>query len=118
MYLLMAEVINVTPSCVEDDSSQSREQATATGKNNQHIQQQENPQPTSDLQRADKPPNRYTVEGQPENLLYKEDLDFVPMRQDPRYVSYRQDKSKKFDIKNEDVLHALEQVELLNYWKI
>ena len=109
----MAEVINVTPSCVEDDSSQSREQATATGKNNQHIQQQENPQPTSDLQRADKPPNRYTVEGQPENLLYKEDLDFVPMRQDPRYVSYRQDKSKKFDIKNEDVLHALEQIQLL-----
>ena len=106
----MAEVINVTPSCVEDDLSQSREQATATGENNQHIQQQENPQPTSDIQRAEKPPTRYTVEGQRENLLYKKDLGFVRMRQDPRYVFYRQDKSKKFDIKNEDVLHALEQI--------
>ena len=35
------------------------------------------------------------------------------MSQDPRYVFYRQDKSKKFDIKNEDVLHALEQIQLL-----
>ena len=109
----MAEIINVTPSCVEDDSSQSREQATATGENNQHIQQEENPQPTSDITRADKPPSRYTVEGQQENLLYKEDLGFIPMRQDPRYVFYRQDKSKKFDIKNEDVLQALEQIQLL-----
>ena len=106
----MAEVINVTPSRVEDDSSQSREQATTAGENNQHIQQEENPQPTSDIQRADKPPTRYTVEGQLENLLYKKDLGFVPMSQDPRYVFYRQDKSKKFDIKNEDVLHALEQI--------
>ena len=45
----MAEVINVTPSRVEDDSSQSREQATTAGENNQHIQQEENPQPTSDI---------------------------------------------------------------------
>ena len=33
------------------------------------------------------------------------------MRQDPRYVFYRQDKSKKFDLKN--VLHCLEKINLL-----
>ena len=71
------------------------------------------PQLREKIQRADKPPTRYTVEGQLRNLLYKKDLGFVPMSQDPRYVFYRQDKSKKFDIKNEDVLHALEQIQLL-----
>ena len=84
----MAESINVTPSCIEDDSSQSREQATATGVNNPHRQQQEKSKPTADLQTTDKPPIHYTVEGQRENLLYKEDLGFVPMRQDSRYVFY------------------------------
>ena len=111
--LLIAESINVTPSNVEgkDDSSQPREQATATGENNPQLQQK-------DTQTADKPPVRYTVEGQRENLLYKEYLGFVPMRQDPRYVFYRQDKSKKFDIKNEDVFHCLEQLNLLEHLEL
>ena len=43
-----------------------------------------------------------------EAILYF--LCALPMRQDPKYVSYRPGKSKKFDIKNEDVLHALEQI--------
>ena len=40
------------------------------------------------------------------------------MRQDPRYVFYRQDKSKKFDLKNEDVLHCLEQLNLLEHLEL
>ena len=40
------------------------------------------------------------------------------MRQDPRYVFYQQDKPKKFDIKNEDVFHCLEQLNLLEHLEL
>lgn len=111
----MTESINVTHSFVEEmnDLSQWCQQARAIGENNPHPQKKEKSQPATDLQTADKPTIRYTKEGQRENLLYKEELGFVPMRQDPRYVFYRQDKSKKFDLKNEDVLHCLEKINLL-----
>ena len=94
----MAASINETPTNVErmdDDSSMSREEATVTGEINTQTQENEQTTTTPDVQAAGKPPTRSTVEGQRENLLYKEDLGFVPTRKDPRYVFYRQDKSKK-----------------------
>ena len=101
-----------------NDSSVSREQATATGEINAQTQQKEQSTTTPDAQAADRPPTRSTVEGQRENPLYKEDPGFVPTRKDPRYVFYRQDKSKKFDVKNEDVLHCLEQLNLLEHLQL
>ena len=98
-----------------NDSSESREQSSATGEYNPQPQQKEKSQPTPDLQITDKPPVHYTVEVQRKNLLYKEDLGFVPMRKDLRYIFDRQGKSKKCDIKNEDVLHCLEQLNLLQH---
>ena len=55
-----------------------------------------------------------TVEVQREKLLYEEDLGFVSMRKDPRYIFYRQDKSKKFHM-FKNVLHCLEQLNLLQH---
>ena len=83
-YLLIAETVNFASSNVvgKDDSSLSWKQATAAGEDNPQLQQK-------DRHTAEKPPVRYTIEGQRENLLYKEDLGFVPVRQDPRYVFYR-----------------------------
>ena len=68
----MTEANKVTPCNVEGkyDSSQSPEQATATGEDNPQLQEK-------DTHTSDKPPVPYTVEGQGENLLYKEDLGFV-----------------------------------------
>ena len=98
-----------------NESSESREQSSATGENNPQPQQKEKSQPTPDLKTTDKRPVRYRVEVQWKNLLYKENLGFVPMRKDPRYSFYGKDKTKKFDIKNEDVLHCLEQLNLLQH---
>ena len=117
----MAASINETPTNVErmdDDSSMSREEATVTGEINTQTQENEQTTTTPDVQAAGKPPTRSTVEGQREKLLYKEDLGFVRTRKDPRYVFYRQDKSKKFDVKNEDVLHCLEQLNLLEHLEL
>ena len=44
------------------------------------------------------------IVGQQANLLYTEDLGYIP-----KYVFYRHGKSKKFDLKNENVLHAIEE---------
>ena len=80
-----------------NESSESREQSSATGENNPQPQQKEKSQPAPDLQTTDKPPVHYTVEVQRKNLLYKQDLGFVPMRKDLKYIFYRQGKLKKFD---------------------
>ena len=54
--------------------------------------------------------DHFQIVGQHANLLYTEDLGYIP-----KYVFYRHGKSKKFDLKNEDVLHAIEeQVPLQN----
>ena len=54
------------------------------------------------------------VESQRENLIYTEDLDFLPVGKDPRYCFYRHLANKTFDIKNEDVVQAIENVQLLD----
>lgn len=79
--LLMAESINVTPSSTEGmgDLSVSQQQATATGENNLQPQQKEKSQPTSDTLIVEKPCTRNMVEWERENLIYKEDLAFVPI---------------------------------------
>ena len=79
--LLMAESINVTPSSTEGmgDLSVSQQQATATGENNLQPQQKEKPQPTSDTLIVEKPCTRNMVEWERENLIYKEDVAFVPI---------------------------------------
>ena len=84
----MVESIKVTASSVEgmDDLSVSREQATATGENNPKPQQKGKSKPTLDTEAAIKPSLCFPVERQRENLLYKEDLGFVSMRKDSRYV--------------------------------
>ena len=63
-----------------------------------------------------KQPDCYQIVGQRPNLLYTEDLGYIPMQKDPQYVFYRHGKSQKFDIKNEDVLHAIEEHGLLQIW--
>ena len=60
-----------------------------------------------------KQPDCYQIVGQRPNLLYTEDLGYIPMQKDPQYVFYRHGKSQKFDIQNEDVLHAIEEHGLL-----
>ena len=58
------------------------------------------------------------MEGQPENLLYSEDLGFLPMRKDPRYTFYRHPKQQKFDVKNEDILQTIEEAKLLEHLEL
>ena len=62
-------------------------------------------QPTTNTKERD----RYQIVGQRPNLLYTEDLGYIPMGKDPRYVFYWHGKSQKFDVKNEDVLQAIEE---------
>ena len=56
------------------------------------------------------------TEGQRENLLYTEDLGFLPVLKDPRYMFYRHHKNQKFDIKNEDVFRATRKLIYWNIW--
>ena len=58
------------------------------------------------------------VEGQRDNLLYTEDLGFLPMWQDPRYVFYRYRKNEKFDVKNKDVLYEFKEFQLLEHLEL
>ena len=69
------------------------EAATRTGDPNSHT-------PTQSRRNDTTQSDRYQIEGQRPNLLYTEDLRYLPMRKDPRYVFYRHEKSKKFHIKN------------------
>ena len=58
------------------------------------------------------------VEGQQENLLYAEELGFLQMRNGPRYTFYWHPKSQKFDVMNEDVLHVIEEANLLEHLEL
>ena len=69
------------------------EGATRTGDPSSHT-------PTQSRRNDTTQSGRYQIEGQRPNLLYTEDLRYLPMQKDPRYVFYRHEKSKKFDIKN------------------
>ena len=58
------------------------------------------------------------LESYRENLLYSKDLGFLPMRKDPRYTLNLHLKNKKFDVKNEDVLYAIEACQLLEHLEL
>ena len=45
------------------------------------------------------------VEGQCKNLLYTEDVGFLPMQHDPRDTLYRHPNHQTFDVTYKDVLH-------------
>ena len=61
---------------------------------------------------------RCQIEGQRANLLYAEDLEYLPMQKDPRYVFYRHPNSKKFNVKNESVLKAIKEKHLLEHLEL
>ena len=97
-----------------DDTVSHQEAAAHTGENT----------PTAEIHQAEKktaqeaPMSQHVVEGQWENLLYTKDLGFLPMRKDPRYTFYRHPKKEKFDIKHEDILRAIEKVNLLEHLEL
>ena len=53
------------------------------------------------------------VEGQWENLLYLEDLRFLPKGKNPRYTFYCHPKNQKFDMTDEDLLRLIQEADLL-----
>ena len=112
----MADNNIVMTSAIEkmDDTVSHHEGATRTGEST----------PTTEICQAEKktaqqaPLSQHVVEGQRENLLYTEDPGFLPIRKDPRYTFYRHPKKEKFDIKNEDVLRAIEEANLLEHLEL
>ena len=74
--------------------------------------------PTSNSHQADQRTAQQTassahlLERQRENLVYSEDLVFLPTRKDPRYTFYRHPKNQKFYVKNEDVLQTISDAAL------
>ena len=86
-----------------DDSKSQQEAASCARERN----------PTSNSHQADQRTAQQTassahlLERQRENLVYSEDLVFLPRRKDPRYTFYRHPKNQKFYVKNEDVLQTI-----------
>ena len=101
----MANCTDATTTAIDDRMSHQSGAATATGDSCINTQNQSS--------KNTKGPDRYQIVGQRPNLLYTEDLGYIPMRKDPRYVFYRHGKSQKFDVKNEDVLQAIEELGVL-----
>ena len=101
----MANSTDAATSAIDDRMSHQSVAAPHTGDSSINTENQA----TTNRKR----PDRYQIVGQRPNLLYTEDLGYIPMRKDPQYVFYRHGKSPKFDIKNEDVLHAIEEHGLL-----
>ena len=110
----MANSTDAATSAIDDTVSHQLVAAACTGDSNQ----------PSTNDKADKgtahqtTPSWHLVEGQPENLLYSEDLGFLPMRKDPRYTFYRHPKQQKFDVKNEDILQTIEEAKLLEHLEL
>ena len=112
----MAQKSIVITSAIEmdDPMSHPKEAATLTGYSN-HIKENRNQADTA----ADTSlPAAQVVEGPRENLIYTEDLGFLPMRKDPWYTFYGHPKHERFDITNEDVLHVIEEAELLEHLEL
>ena len=93
---------------MDDPMSHPKQAAAVTGDSNR-IKENRN---QSDAAAETSPPAAHVVESPRENLIYLEDLGFLPMRKDPRYMFYRHPKHDRFDITNEDVLHLIEEEEL------
>ena len=112
----MAQKSIVITSAIEmdDPMSHPKEAATLTGYSN-HIKENRN---QADTAADTSPPAAQVVEGPRENLIYTEDLGFLPMRKDPRYTFYRHPKHERFDITSEDVLHVIEEAELLEHLEL
>ena len=101
----MANSTDAATSAIDDRMSHQLVAAPLTGDSSMNTKNQA----TTNT----KQPDCYQIVGQRPNLLYTEDLGYIPMQKDPQYVFYRHGKSQKFDIKNEDVLHAIEEHGLL-----
>ena len=97
----MANCTNTATTANDDRMSHQLGAAPHTGDSCINTQNQ----PTTNTKERD----RYQIVGQRPNLLYTEDLGYIPMGKDPRYVFYWHGKSQKFDVKNEDVLQAIEE---------
>ena len=106
----MANCTDATITANDDRMSHQSGAATATGDSHHH-QDKRNQADTA----ADTSPSATQVR---DNLLYTEDLGFFPMRKDPRYTFYRHPKHEKFDINNEDVLHVIEEADLLEHLEL
>ena len=91
----MAEITGATTTAIDDTVNHQVEAATHTGDSSNHTPGQS----TKNATQSDS----YQVVGQRPNLLYTEDLGYLPMQKDPRSVFYRHEKTKKFDMKNEDL---------------
>ena len=106
----MANGTDATTTAIDDMMSHQSGAATHTGDSHHH-QDKRNQADTA----ADTSPSATQVR---DNLLYTEDLGFFPMRKDPRYTFYRHPKHEKFDINNEDVLHVIEEADLLEHMEL
>ena len=98
---------------MDDSMSHPTEAAALTGDSN-HSKENINQADTA----ATSPPAAQVAEIQRQNLIYTEELGFLPMRKDPRYTFYRHPKKEKFDITNEDVLHVIEEADLLEHLEL
>ena len=101
----MANCTDATTTAIDDMMSHQSGAAAHTGDSHHH-QDKRNQADTA----ADMSSSATQVK---DNLLYTEDLGFFPMRKDPRYTFYRHPKHEKFDFNNEDVLHVIEEADLL-----
>ena len=99
---------------MDDSMSHPMEAAAVTGDSN-HPKENRN---QADTPADTSPPAAQAVEGQRENLIYTEELGFLPMRKDPRYTFYRHPKNQKLDVTNEDILHVIEEAELLEHLEL
>ena len=73
---------------MDDSMNHPTEAAAVTGDSN-HPKENRN---QADTAADTPPPAAQVVEGQRENLIYTEELGFLPMRKDPRYTFYRHPK--------------------------
>ena len=110
----MANCTDETTTAIDDIMSHQSGAAAHTGDSHQPSN---NNQTDKDATHQTTP-SRHRVEGQRENLIYSEDLGFLPMRKDPRYAFYRHPKQLKFDVKNEDILQNIEQANLLEHLEL
>ena len=99
---------------MDDSLNHPREAAALTG----DTKHPKNKRHQADTAADTSPPAAQVVEGQRENLLYTEELGFLRMRKDPRNTFYRHPKNEKFDVTNEDVLHVIEDAELLEHLEL
>ena len=107
--------IAITSAIEMDDPMSHPKEAAALARDSNHTKENRN---QADTAADTSPPAAQVVEGPRENLIYTEDLGFLPMRKDPRYTFYGHPKHERFNITNEDVLHVIEEAELLEHLEL